>query len=245
MKLDALAFGAHPDDVELCCGGTLVKLGAMGYKTGTITLTRAELGTNGNTEIRAREFTEAGKIMGLSITKSLDIPDGNVQVTEENKLKIIREIREYRPRIIFVHYWVARHPDHEYGSYLVRDAAYLAGLKKIDTGQKPHRPNKIIFYANRYEFNPSFIVDISEYHDKKIEAIRAYKSQFFTKQHDEKTGEITYISRPEFFESIITRAKQYGIYIGAQFGEPFLVREALKIDDPVAYFGPEFLQSIP
>lgn len=245
MRLDALAFGAHPDDVELCCGGTLIKLGALGYKTGTITLTRAELGTNGNPDIRAHEFAQAGKIMGLSLAKSLDIPDGNVQGTMENKLKIIQEIREYRPRIIFVHYWVARHPDHAHGSNLVRDAAYLAGLKKIDTGQKPHRPNKVIFYANRYEFKPSFIVDISKYQEKKIEAIQSYRSQFFTKQHDENTGEITYISRPEFFESIITRAKQYGTYIGTQYGEPFLVREALKINDPVAYFGPDFLKSIP
>ncbi|MBD3290735.1 bacillithiol biosynthesis deacetylase BshB1, partial [candidate division KSB1 bacterium] len=241
----ALAFGAHPDDVELCCGGTMVKLGALGYKTGTITLTRAELGTNGNPELRAQEFSAAGEIMGLSLTKSLDIPDGDVRLSRENKLKVIREIRKYQPRIIFAPYWVARHPDHEHGSYLVRDAAYLAGLKKIDTGQEPHRPNKVIYYASRYEFKPTFIVDISQYHERKIEAIRAYKSQFFIKKEDENTGEVTYISRPEFFESIINRAKQYGIYIGAQYGEPFLIRETLKIDDPVAYFGPEFLQSIP
>ena len=119
MHIDVLAFGAHPDDIELTCGGTIVKLGAMGYKTGVIALTQGELGTRGTAEIRAQEFEAAGKIMGLSVHKMLDIPDGNVSVTQENKLKVIQEIREYKPRIVFAPYWKVRHPDHGHTSKLV------------------------------------------------------------------------------------------------------------------------------
>ncbi len=244
MQLDVLAFGAHPDDIELTCAGTLIKLAAMGYKTGVIALTRGELGTRGTAEIRAQEFARAGEIMGLSVHKMLDLPDGNVAVTPENKLKIIREIRAYRPRIVLAPYWVVRHPDHGHASHLVREAAFFAGLKKIDTGQDAHRPFKVIYYACRFEFEPSFIVDVSEFHDRKVEAIQAYKSQFHNPEKDKYGDEETNISRPEFLEAIITRARQYGSYIGVAYGEPFLVREPMRLDDPVAFFGPEYLTGI-
>lgn len=245
MKLDALAFGAHPDDVELSCSGTMIKLAGMGYKTGVINLTKAELGTRGSAEIRQKEFAEAGVIMGLNVHKALDIPDGNVEVTWDNKLKIIKEIREYKPNIVFAPYWVVRHPDHGYTSNLVQEASFLAGLKKIDTSQEAYRPYKIIYYQSRFEFTPSFIVDISDVHDKKIEAIKAYKSQFFHEEMDKYGSDMIYISRPEFLDAIVTRARQYGNYIGVQFGEPFLVREAMHIKDPVEFFGPEYLNTIP
>lgn len=245
MKLDVLAFGAHPDDVELSCAGTMIKLGSMGYKTGVINLTKAELGTRGSAEIRQKEFEAAGAIMGLNVHKALDIPDGNVQATWENKLKIIDEIRAYKPNIVLAPYWVVRHPDHGHTSHLVREASFLSGLKKIETSHEEHRPYKIIYYQTRYEFEPSFIVDISEYHEKKIEAISAYKSQFFHEEMDEYGKDMIYISRPEFLDAIITRAKQYGTYIGVKYGEPFLVREAMRLDDPVAFFGPEYLNTIP
>lgn len=244
MQLDALAFGAHPDDVELTCAGTIIKLGSMGYKIGIISLTRAELGTRGTADIRKQEFEEAGKIMGLSVHKMLDILDGNVEVKWENKLKVIREIREYKPKIVFAPYWVVRHPDHGHASHLVREAAFFAGLKKIDTNQGAHRPYKVIYYQCRFEFNPSFIVDISEFHDQKIKAIKAYKSQFHNPEKDKYGDEETNISRPEFLEAIITRAKQYGSYIGVKYGEPFLVREPMRLDDPVKFFGPEYLIGI-
>ncbi len=236
MKLDALAFGAHPDDVELACSGTLIKLAAAGCKTGVITLTRGEMATRGTPEIRAEEFKQAAQVMGLAVHKALDIPDARVEVTWENKLKIIQTIRAFKPDIIFAPYWVVRHPDHEKTSFLVREAAYLAGLKKIDTHQSVYRPHKVIYYQCRFEFKPTFIVDISDYHDRKKKSILAYKSQFFNHDKAEFKDEETQLCRPEFLERIETRDKQYGAYIGVKYGEPFLVREAVEVNDPVEFF---------
>ena len=244
MQLDALAFGAHPDDVELTCAGTIIRLGAQGYKTGVISLTRGELGTRGTAKIREAEFAEAGRIMGLSVHKMLDLPDGNVSVTYENKLKVMREIREYRPRIVFAPYWEVRHPDHGHASHLVREACFFAGLKKIDTGQEAWRPYKVIYYQCRFEFAPSFIVDVTPYHEQKMRAIQAYKSQFHNPEKHRYGDEETNISTPLFLEAIVTRSKQYGSYIGVEYGEPFLVREPMRLDDPVAFFGPEYLVGI-
>ncbi len=241
MRLDALAFGAHADDVELACSGTLIKLGLQNYKTGVITLTKGEMGTRGDAELRANEFAESGKIMGLTIQKMLDIPDARVEVTWENKLKIIQEIREYQPRIVFAPYWVTRHPDHEQTSHLVREAAYLAGLKKVATGQEPYRPHKVLYYQEVFEFKPSFIVDISATHERKVKAIMAYKSQFHHQDKSDYGSDETPISRPEFLDRIMNRDRHYGDLIGVKFAEPYLVRESMIVNDPVAYFGPEYL----
>ncbi|MFH2041819.1 MAG: bacillithiol biosynthesis deacetylase BshB1 [Acidobacteriota bacterium] len=230
MKLDALAFGAHADDVEMACSGTIIKLGASGYRTGVIALTRGEMATRGSAEIRAQEFAQSAEVMGLAYHRMLDIPDGRIEVTWENKIKIIQEIRTHQPRIVFAPYWVTRHPDHEQTSRLIREAAYLSGLKKLDTDQEPYRPYKVIFYQTRFEFKPSFIVDISDFHEQKMKAILSYQTQ---------------LSSPDFLDRIVTRDKQCGTYIGVKYGEPFLVREALKIDDPVDFFGPEYLETIP
>jgi bacillithiol biosynthesis deacetylase BshB1 len=245
MDLDALAFGAHADDVELSCGGTLVKLAELGYKTGVVALTQGEMATRGSAEIRAREFMNAAKIMGLTAHQMLDIPDGRVEVTWENKLKIIGVLRACKPKIVFAPYWVDRHPDHEQTSHLVRQAAYLAGLKKLETGEPPFRPHKVIYYQTRFEFTPSFIVDISDAHEQKMRAIRAYESQFHRPGQAESAKGETLIGRPEFLDSIETRARYYGAHIGAKYGEPFLVREAIKLEDPVGFFGPEYLGTIP
>jgi bacillithiol biosynthesis deacetylase BshB1 len=228
MDLDALAFGAHADDVELGCGGTLIKLA-----------------TRGSAESRAGEFANAAAIMGLAVQRMLDIPDGRVEGTWENKLKIIGVLRAHRPKIVFAPYGVDRHPDHEEASRLVRQAAYLSGLIKIETGQPPFRPHKVVYYQTRFEFTPSFIVDISGVHDKKMEAIRAYGSQFHPPGRSEAASEETLIGRPEFLAAIETRDRHSGAQIGAKFGEPFLVREALKLEDPVGFFGPEYLWTIP
>ena len=244
MKLDVLAFGAHPDDIELTCGGTIIKLGDMSYKTGVVALTRGELGTRGTAEIRRQEFEAAGQVLGLSVHKMLDIPDGQVAVTQQNKLKVIREIRAHQPKIVFAPYWKVRHPDHGHASDLVREAAFFSGLKNIDTGQSAFRPNKVIYYASRFEFKPSFIVDITACHDRKMTAVQSYGSQFYTPEAKKLGDEETNISRPEFLEAIITRAKQYGSYIGAGYGEPFLVREPMRLDDPVSFFGSEYLQGL-
>jgi len=245
MDLDALAFGAHADDVELGCGGTLVKLAGLGHKTGVVVLTRGEMATRGSAETRAREFKNAAKILGLTAHHMLDIPDGRVEVTWENKLKIIGVLRAHRPKIVFAPYWVDRHPDHEQTSHLVRQAAYLAGLKKLETGEPPFRPHKVIYYQTRFEFMPSFIVDTSDAHGQKMKAVKAYESQFHRPGEAGSGGEETLIGRPEFLETIETRARHYGAHIGAKFGEPFLVREAIRVEDPVGFFGPEYLWTIP
>jgi bacillithiol biosynthesis deacetylase BshB1 len=245
MDLDALAFGAHADDVELACGGTLVALAAQGHKTGVVVLTRGEMATRGSAGIRAREFTASARIMGLKAHQMLDIPDGRVEVTWENKLKVIRALRGHRPKIVFAPYWVDRHPDHEQTSHLVRGAAYLAGLKKVDTGQPPFRPNKVIYYPTRFEFAPSFIVDISAAHARKMKAVRAYKSQFHSRDRAGSEDGDTLIGRPEFLESIEARDRRYGGYVGVQYGEPFLVREPIRLDDPVTFFGLEYLWARP
>jgi bacillithiol biosynthesis deacetylase BshB1 len=245
MELDALAFGAHADDVELACGGTLVALAARGRKTGVVVLTRGEMGTRGSAKIRAREFADAARIMGLAVHRMLDIPDGRVEVTWMNKLKIIKVLRAHRPRVVFAPYWIDRHPDHEQTSQLVRQAAYLSGLVKIETGQALFRPHKVIYYPSRFEFAPSFIVDISGWQEQKMKAVRAYKSQFHRAGRAEPKSDGTLIGRPDFLEGIETRDRYYGGKIGVKYGEPFLVREAIKINDPVEFFGPEYLWARP
>jgi len=234
-SLDVLAFAAHPDDVELMCSATMIKLANRGYKTGVVSLTAAELGTRGTPEIREQENAESAKIMNLAANRILDIPDGKVFVNETNKLKVIEQIRAYRPKIIFAPYWKTRHPDHGHCSQLVREASFFSGLKQIETGQEPFRPAKVIFYMELYDFNPSFIVDVSETFEKKIQAIKAYKSQFFSEQEQSHEG-ATYISTPEFLQSIITKGQYWGNKIGVKFGEPFLVREPVQINDPVQHF---------
>ena len=242
MNLDALAFGAHADDVELACGGTLIKLGAVGHRTGVVVLTRGEMGTRGTPEIRAREFDRSAEIMGLAAHAMLDIPDARIEASWENKLKLIAVIRVHRPRIVFAPYWVERHPDHEQTSRLVRESAYLAGLQKIDTGQEAFRPFRVLYYQSRYDFAPSFIVDTSAFHEGKMSAIRAYRSQFHRPDQDgaepESVATETPISRAEFLDAIEIRDKRHGAQIGAKYGEPFLVREPLAVDDPAAFFGP-------
>jgi len=245
MKLDALAFGAHADDVELACSGTIIKLGASGYKIGITTLTRGEMATRGSAKIRAQEFAQSAKIMGLASHKILDIPDSRIEVTWENKIKIIKEIRTYKPRIVFSPYWISRHPDHEKASHLVREAAYLSGLIKLKTGQEPYKPYKVIYYQTRFEFKPSFIVDISGFQAQKMKSILSYKSQLHHQDKAELGDDETLLSRPEFLDRIATRDKQYGIYIGVKYGEPFLVREAIKINDPVDFFDSGYLETIP
>ncbi|MFZ2054629.1 MAG: bacillithiol biosynthesis deacetylase BshB1 [Candidatus Aminicenantales bacterium] len=245
MDLDALAFGAHADDVELACGGTMIKLAGGGHKTGVIVLSRGEMGTRGGVETRAREFAKSARIMGCAVHHMLDIPDGRVEVTWENKLKIIETLRRNRPKIVFAPYWIDRHPDHEQTSQLVRQAAYLAGLKKIETGQPPFRPHKIIYYPSLFEFTPSFIVDISDSQEQKMKAIRAYKSQFDSQNQPGSENDGTLIGRPDFLETIETRDRHAGGAIGVKYGEPFLVREVIQLKDPVDFFGPEYLWTRP
>jgi N-acetylglucosamine malate deacetylase 1 len=236
QKLDVLAFGAHPDDVELMCAGVMTKMTRQGYRVGVVSLTAGELGTRGTPEIRRNEFQKASEIIGLVVHKILDIPDGNVAVNENYKMKVIKEIRAFQPHIIFAPYWKTRHPDHGNCSRLVREAAFLSGLAKIQDGLQPYRPTRVIYYMERYEFTPSFIVDITDVFETKMKAIEAYQSQIYNPGQATKEKEATYISSHSFLQSIAFRSQYWGHKIGCLYGEPFYVNESLKINDPVEHF---------
>ena len=245
MPIDFLAFGAHPDDIELCCGGTLIKLGQQGYQTAAISLTRGEAGTRGTPEIRRQEFDRAAAILGTAVHRMLDISDSAIAETPENKLKLVRVIRELQPKLVATMYWHARHPDHVHTSNLTREAAFVAGFKSLDTGQTPWRPYRVLYYPERYEPKPSFIVDISESFADKMRAVRAHESQFHGHNMAKYGEDQTILTRPDFLEFIELRARKWGMAIGARYGEAFVVRETMRLDDPVAAFGEWCTVTIP
>ena len=232
-KIDCLAFGAHPDDIELFCSGLLAKLTKQRYTTGIIDLTRGELSSNGTREIRESETKKASEILQVTIRQNLEFQDGNIENNHQNRIEIIKQLREYQPNIVLLPYWEDRHPDHVAASKIITDACYYSGLSKIDTNQEPHRPKTILYYMMHSIFTPSLIVDISKEMDTKIKAIKSYESQFG--QSDEKNNE-TYINKPEFFDSIVNRAKFYGYEINAKYGEPYYYKGILKIDNIMSVF---------
>jgi bacillithiol biosynthesis deacetylase BshB1 len=236
MKVDILAFGAHPDDVELAAGGTLLRAARGGAATAVVTLTRGEMGTRGSVEQRALEFDRAADLMGLSRHKMLSLPDGRLADDEASRLAVVREIRELRPTIVLTHWREDRHPDHVAASRIVQGAAFLAGLVRLDTGQEPHRPSELVFYMHTWEFEPSFVVDISDFMEEKKRAIRCYESQVYNKSY--KGGEAeTYISGEHFWELLQARAAHFGRLIGKRFGEPFKIQGLVEIDDLLRAFG--------
>jgi bacillithiol biosynthesis deacetylase BshB1 len=228
MDLDVLAFGAHRDDIELTCAGTMIKLVDQGYKTGIIDLTAGEMGTRGTAEERAGEAEESAKILKVLYRENLEIPDANIEINEENKLKVIKVLRKYRPKIIFLPYWTDRHPDHAHASQLVFESAFVSGLSKLNSDQPKHRPERLIYYMCNYKFEPSFIVDVTEQYERKMMAVHCYKSQIYNPNYQ---GEQTYISSPEYLDSIEVRSRYYGGLIGKKHGEPFLVRDMIEIVD--------------
>lgn len=228
MELDVLAFGAHRDDIELTCAGTVLKLLNQGYKVGIIDLTAGEMGTRGTAEERQKEAEESTKVLGVFCRENLGIPDANIQINDENKRKVISAIRKYKPKVIFLPYWEDRHPDHVHASQLVSESAFLAGLSKLYPEIPRHRIKKLIYYMCHYQFEPSFVVDVTQYHEKKMKAIKCFRSQIYNPNYQ---GEPTYISSPEYIESIEVRSRYYGGLIGKKYGEPFLIREMIEIDD--------------
>ena len=233
--LDVLAIGAHPDDVELACGGTLLALAQRGYRTGIVSLTRGEMSTSGDVHTRMKEFDKAAEILGTSVHRRLTVGDTRIEQTWDNRLLVIELLRTHRPRILLAPYWETRHPDHEHTSHLVREAAYYAGLSRIQTQQIAYRPASVLYYCERFEFLPSFVVDITDVHEQKMDAIRAYRSQFYI-ENDATDNAKTLINQRGFLEGINARDGFYGAKINVAFGEPFLVREALRVDDPIAHF---------
>ncbi len=227
--VDLVAFGAHPDDVELWCGGTLIKLSSAGKRIVVIDLTRGELGTRGNAEIRAEEGEEAAKILGIEGRENLGLPDGGVAATPEAKRKLVEVIRRLKPANILIPYWDDRHPDHVSGSGLIYAAAFLAGLPRYRTGRPAFRPERIFYYMGWTEFDPTFIVDITGEFDRKMSAIHAFKTQF-----PKTGGDPNPRSRPPEIERFLTaRTAHYGSLIGVRYGEGFLIRGHLGVADPL------------
>ncbi|MEE9288777.1 MAG: bacillithiol biosynthesis deacetylase BshB1 [Bacteroidota bacterium] len=233
MKLDVLAVGAHPDDIELSCGGTVARLVKKGYRVGVLDLTRGELGTRGSKTVRDREAQNAGRILGVAIRENLNIPDGNVEIGRKNILKVVQVYRRYRPEVLLIPHWLERHPDHEHTHTLCKQAWYYAGLAKITTRdrgkpQSRHRPKRFFHFMQWYEFVPSFIVDITETYETRLAAVEAFASQFFDpkSKHPE-----TLVSSPGFLEMIETRAKYYGNQIGVRYGEPFYSIQSIGVRD--------------
>jgi len=232
-NIDCLAFGPHPDDVELFCGGILIKLKKQGYSTAVVDLTRGELSTNGDVDTRLKESERAKKILGLDIRLNLGMHDGSLENSQENRQEIIKTVRSLRPKICLIPYWEDRHPDHESASRLLKQAIFDTGLKKIDTGQEAFRPKSVIYYILHNNIDPTFVVDISDQMAQKLDSIKAYVSQFSSISGE---GSPTYINKPEFLKSIITRAEFLGQRIGVSYAEGFYYPGMMKIDNLITYF---------
>src|SRR5215831_6932547 len=232
-KLDALAVGAHPDDADLACGGTLLKLVSLGYRVGILDMARGELGTRGTAEIRAREAAEAAKLLGLTVRDNLELPDGHIWLNEESRVRMVRKIRQYRPRVVFTHYWEDPHPDHVHTCQIVREAAHVAGLAKYDaeTGQERFRPQTIAHFMFPRTAAPTFVVDITDFAEQKHRAVACYRSQLY----DPSSKELeTNLSSEAFLRRVEARQRFYGSLIMVEHAEGFIVREALNVHDPTA-----------
>jgi len=247
-SLDILAIAAHRDDVEQTCGGTLLKMAQRGQSTGILDLTQGELGTRGTAEDRAREAADAAKILGAGWRRALDIPDGRVENTWENRLKVASVIRETRPRAVILPYWKGRHPDHYTCSTLGYEACFLAGLAKLPLNIQPsavsqpnstadivealapHRPFKIIYATLYYDVRPTFVVDISQQFEQKLASILAYKSQF----SDQAAGKDLFPAHHEIHARVESMARFYGALGGVTYAEPFLQKEVGLVEDLLA-----------
>ena len=241
--LDVLAIAAHRDDVEQTCGGTLLKMAQQGRHTGILDLTQGEMGTRGTAEDRAREAADAANILRVSWRQALDIPDGRVENTFENRLKVARVIREQRPRVVILPYWKGRHPDHYTASTLGYEACFLAGLSKLDVSVArvpspaiqnanaanlpPHRPFKIIYATLYYDVRPTFVVDITELFETRFQALMAYKSQF----SDQVAGKDLFPAQAEIRTRIEAMARFYGLLGGVTYAEPFVQKEVGLVED--------------
>lgn len=228
--IEILAIAAHRDDVEQTCGGTLLKMAQLGHSTGILDLTRGEMGTRGTERERQQEAEAAARVLQVSWRRALDIPDARVENTWENRLKIARIIREQRPRVVILPYWKGRHPDHYTTSTLGYEACFLAGLAKLDLPGQPHRPYKIIYATLYYDIRPSFVVDISEQFEKRLESVYAYASQFT----DQEAGKQDFPAHAEIRGRVEAMARFYGMLVGVKYAEPFLQKEVGLVEDLTA-----------
>jgi bacillithiol biosynthesis deacetylase BshB1 len=230
MKLDILAFSSHPDDIELSCSGTLALHGSLGKKIGVIDMTLGELATRGTVEIRQKETARSSVILDLQVRENLEMPDGFFRHSKENLLSIAKCIRKYQPEIVLANAVNDRHPDHGRAAKLVEESCFYSGLTKIELNNEgellPWRPRALYHYIQSYYIQPDFIVDVSDFWDKKIESIMAYKSQFYDPDNVQPE---TYISKPGFLEYLESRARMWGHIIGVQYGEGFTVNREIGV----------------
>jgi N-acetylglucosamine malate deacetylase 1 len=227
VALDILAIAAHRDDVEQTCGGTLLRMQSIGLSTGILDLTRGESGTRGTAQERASEAEEAARILRVAWRDALDIPDGRVENTWENRLKIVHQLRLLRPRVVILPYWQGRHPDHYNSSTLGYEACFLAGLAKLDTGAPPHRPFKILYASLYADVRPSFIVDITPFIEDRFQSLLAYRSQYA----NQAQGGGLFVPHEEIRKRTFSEAAHYGLLAGVSYGEPFVQKEVGLVDD--------------
>ncbi len=228
LAVDVLAIAAHRDDVEQTCGGTLLRMASRGLRTGILDLTQGESGTRGSAAERAAEAEAAGQILGVSHRQALDLPDGAVANTLENRLKIARVVRELRPRVVILPYWEARHPDHATCATVGYEACFLAGLSRVEAGNAPpHRPFKIVYASLYADVRPSFIVDITPFIEQRHAALMAYQSQY----SNQAQGGGLFVPEEEIRERTFAEARHYGLLAGVRHGEPFVQREVGLVDD--------------
>jgi len=244
--LDVLALAAHPDDVELCAGGTMCVLARDGYQTGIVDFTCGELGSRGTPEGRMEEAQAAAEILGLTTRDNLGLPDGDIQNTAANRKKLIRLVRRYRPHIALINALKVRHPDHGDAARLSIDALFYSGLAKLETfeddgtPQEPWRPNHVLHYMQAIEFEPTFVVDVSDVWEQRIAALQAFKSQFFNPDYSDDDEPQTFVSNPDFFKWVEARARVYGYRAGATYGEPLLYRHGpVGVGDLMGVLGGE------
>jgi len=230
MSLDVLAIAAHPDDIEQTCGGTLIRMAEAGYRTGALDLTAGDMGTRGSPEIRVAESEVAAKHMLLHWRGNLHFPDARLENTLTARLTLAMKIRELKPRVVILPYWEGRHPDHYRCGEIGAEACFLAGLKKIDEYSEPHRPQKILYASLYVDVKPSFIVDISAQFERRMTALLSYTSQYGILGE----GDALFPDEVEIRDRLGAVARFYGNQIGVKYGEPFVVKEAIRIDDIVA-----------
>jgi bacillithiol biosynthesis deacetylase BshB1 len=233
MNLDVLAIAAHPDDVELTCGGTLIKMAARGYSTGILDLTRGEMGTRGTPELRHREAMRAAKILGVKIRDNAGLPDAGLSISQEQRLIVASHIRKLRPHTVILPYFEGRHPDHYTAGRLGYEACFLAGLKQLPIAGEAFRPYKILYTTFDHPMQPTFVVDITKEFDRRQRAVVAFRSQFKPKKRD-RHGKI-YMPLDELDLRVGIIARHFGHLIGVHYGEGFYVRETLQLDDIVKF----------
>jgi bacillithiol biosynthesis deacetylase BshB1 len=231
MSVDLLAIAAHPDDVEQTCGGTLIKMAEAGYRTGVLDLTAGDMGTRGTPEQRIAESEIAAKVMLAAWRGNMCFPDARLQNDLSARMTLAMKIRELKPRVVIIPYWQARHPDHYRAGELSYEACFLAGLKKLDEYSEPHRPHKVIYSSLYANVTPSFVVDISAQFDRRMEALLSYRSQYGATDGE---GSALFPHEQEIRERLGAVARFYGNLIGAKYGEPFVVKETMRVDDVVS-----------